>query len=530
MPLVDVFGTPQERRALHLYRETAGPEMSNYFDAPFWTATVLQISHDTPAAKHILMATGSIYEYLMETSSTIVPPQEFALIQTSKSIDKLVNDKTNLVAILTCVILFTAYGNLMDDMSSLRHLKSGLDIVREIQLQPDHPYWSGLSTSERDVVEGLLIPIIYRLSHWINLVDPVGATTDALKKSSFISVSVKSPIIPSTFTNIRHAEACHMDVYRWALGHLRPADTLSGYRISPEDEATIYLESQSFIRAIDRFIVQLETDKSVRSTAIVGAAAILRVNHFAARVCLKAINFTLESEYDKVEVDFKEIVDGCKKFLEKADMRQHSLRRKLFFGTDLSFLICLFMAARGSRNPALRREAIMMLATSDISEGMMGSHTCAVIASAVMRIEESGLDLITRASDIPESHRIRLHEASMFTYAEPHLQVRVSYTRYPYTPDDSGQMRTETFWVGLHRERSAVVDRVSSLPPHKYTGPTMTPYTAEGTVRRDQENQVYPDIVLVRSTIAWADKSTSPPTYDYLHASHPLTDKLALRF
>ena len=527
---MDVFGTPQERRALHLYRETAGPEMSNYFDAPFWTATVLQISHDIPAAKHILMATGSIYEYLMESSASIVPPQEFALIQTSKSIDKLVNAKSNLVAILTCVILFAACGNLMDDLSSLRHLKSGLSIVREIQLQPDHLYWDGLSASERDVVEGLLIPIIYRLSHWINLVDPVQATTEALQKSNWISMSVEAPKVPSTFTNIRHAEVCHMDVYRWALSHLHPANTISGYRISPEDEAAIYLESQNFIRAIDRFIVQLETNKSVPSTAIAGAAAILRVSHFAARVCLKAINFTLESEYDKMEADFREILDGCKKFLEKVDMRQHSLCRKLFFGTDHSFLICLFMVARGARNPVLRREAVMMLATADIAEGMIGSRTCASVASAMMQIEESGLDLITRASDVPESHRTRIHEASIFTYPTQNPEVRVSYTRYPYSPDDSGHMKTETIWIKLNRERSAVWGGVLNFPPHKYTGQTMSPHTVEGIIRRDVENKDYPDIVLVRSTIAWADRSTSPPTYDYLHASHPLTDKLALRY
>lgn len=119
--IVELHGDPEERRALHIYRETVGPEMSSYFDGPFWTATVLQISHQLPAAKHLLMATGSAYEHLISTTNhNPMKPNDFAITQTSKSVERLLNGSTTLVSILTCCLLFVSYGILMDDLSHLQ--------------------------------------------------------------------------------------------------------------------------------------------------------------------------------------------------------------------------------------------------------------------------------------------------------------------------------------------------------------------------------------------------------------------------
>ena len=526
--MMDTSGTSEEKRALHLYRETAGPEMSNYFDAPFWNAAVLQISHELPAVKHGLMATGSLYEYLISTSASIVPPQEFSLIQTSKSIDKLINDKSNLVAILTCCILFVAHGNVMDDLSSLGHLKSGLHIIREIQLRPEQPLWTGLTPAEKETVQGLLIPMIYRLSRWMYTIDPVQATAEALW-SRGIALSIQSPTVPSVFTNIRHAEECHNNVVHWALSRLRRADTPSGYKINPDDIAAISWESKLFVHALDIFIEQLEPNKDPRSTTITGAAALLKASHVVALLCLKATTFTMESDYDQFEPEFREIVTCCQTFIRKAETKYRLLGRKLYFGSDHSFLLPLFMVARCARDPVLRRRAIKILGESEVAEGIAGSGTLAMTANILMRIEESGIDLVTKASDIPESNRVRLHSATMFVYLSQAPQARMTITRQPYKPTDQ-QVMTEIVWAKLKRERPSVSDGQYEFPIHKHYGPTLMPNNVEDIIEQDKACGVYPDIVIVRASVAWADWSTSPPTYDYLRALHHLLDGETLHF
>lgn len=523
-------GDSDESRALHLYREGASRQMSGYFDGPFWNATVMQISHDLPAVKHILMATGSAFEQAINAKSTVIAaPREFALTQTAKSIERLINDKsTSIVTILICAVIFSAYGNIVDDLSGFQHIKSALDIIREIQKDPDnHPQLTSLSASEKALVQNVLAPMVWRSAHSLSLLDPVFATTQAIKDG--IIAHSDAPAIPHSFANMRDAEECHVILFEWACGLLQPAETSSGHELPEADASNVWRMSDRFVEAVDRLIAHLVSTADARAVDIAQAGDLLKLSHYGFRICFKSINFSTECEFDNLEDDFRAIIDCSRSYLLKLSQKDSLMSRNLNFGTDHSFLIPLFLVCKSARDPVLRRQAIQVMAAAEISEGSIGSRSCASAAVAAMHAEELGLGTIRTASDVPELNRIRVHSATFFAYVSDNMRVRLRYSRYPYIPNMTNPV-TEAMWLNLSRKRPSPWEGFNMVPEYDLEGPIPTPLDLDDIMADDFRAEKYPGMSMTWEGIAWSDLRRTPPSYQVLRPSMPFFYKQALKF
>lgn len=538
MPLlnapINLWGTPPERRALHFYREATAPEMSDYFDAPFWTASVLRISHDIPAAKHVLVAVASAYEtlrYSQGDSGQCL--SDFAISQISKSTNQLLGEaRSSLTAILVCCILFNIYGHLVDDLSIFPHLKGGLDLVDEISACPDHPLLRSMDDSETELVHSLLIPIIRRLSHGFILVDPVQAFRQSLSKHIRLEEPASAP--PHVFSSLFDAEAFHVSFQRWVLGGLETATTPSGYRLTVDRTSLLDSISQKFIEGIDRFYKRSELVRP--SPSLVRPASLLKLNHYSLLVCLKAMNFVCETEFDVLEPMLFQIKACCEEnlnaFRDSQSRAKEELRtRRMRFGTDHSLNIPLHIVSKCSRNPILRRQAISLMDAVSIEEGFAETNDAASVATRVMEIEEEGIPNITCAADIPESKRIRLHDGVCFGYNSRGSRLRIRYMNHPYCQVKDEGVWTNEFWFNMSKRGSLTFGSRIDRDANDDSRPKYTPNAIEDIIAKEGCGEEPPPIILTASKIASLDTShRSPPIYHIITPSHPFSETETLRF
>ena len=532
---IKVWGTPAERRALHFYRHAAAPEMSDYFDTPFWTASVIRISQDIPAAKHVLVAVASIYETLrFSQDDSRQRLSNFAISQISKSTNLLLNEaRSSLIAILVCCILFNIYGHLVDDLSIFPHLKGGLDLVDEVSACPDHFLLRSMDGSKIELVHTLLIPVLRRLSQCFILVDPIQAFRQSL--SRHVRVETPAPTPPYVFPSLFEAEAFQVALQRWVLGGLEPATTLSGYRLTTDRVSLLNSISQQFVDAINRFYRRSEL--APPSPSLARPASLLKLNHYSLLVCLKAMNFVRETEFDALESTLFQIKACCEENLD-ASRYSHSQtkegfrRRRIRFGTEHSLNIPLHIVSKFSRNPVLRRQAIDLMGAVSIEEGFAETVDAASVATRVMEIEEEGLPNITCAADIPESKRIRLHDGVYFRYSSRGAQLRIRYMNHPYYQVKDEGVWTKELWFNLSKRGPLPSgSRIDRDVNDDSSAPKYTPNSIEDIIAAESRSEEPPPIILTASKIASIDASSrTPPLYHIITPSHPFSETETLRF
>lgn len=432
-----------------------------------------------------------------------------------------------------------------------------------------------MTRTEKDLVNNLLIPMMYRLGNNVNVGDSVHAMRYAINQGTTFP-ELGPPEIPSAFNNIRHAEECHGEFLRWTFGLLQTADdTPSGHIFPVGSESLIETTSSRFLQAIDGFIIRFEGTPNALAgsfASILGAAGALKLVHYWARICIKALNFNTETAYDSLEPDFANLISCCEYHLSKTTHKHHSLgTTKLFFGSDHSIVIPLFLTSLSTRNPFLRRRAINLLKRSAIAEGILGGGTSAFLATAVLKLEESVPNLVgvvTRASQIPESNRFRIHDVSLFTYRTSHLVIRLRMTKspFPISPSSPDNLATKTIWLTSPRERPTSTSGTSPSPSTRApldhppqpleqtilsTTDSFTPSKIEDMIAADIREGVFPDLTISHSHLAWLDRSQTPTGgmrvglgigevkdsegrgimgYRFLESLHPLVQRGVLRY
>jgi hypothetical protein len=148
-PTFDVSQDRIERRCFHYFRSRVS-YVTGFFDCDFWDRLVLQACHAEPTVKHALLALSATYEAHelqgRNTKKAILdlsaPCNMFALQQYTKAMRilscSLSANKSSAQVTLICCLLFVLLELLRNDSNTgLKHLKSGLQILRHIrQLEP----------------------------------------------------------------------------------------------------------------------------------------------------------------------------------------------------------------------------------------------------------------------------------------------------------------------------------------------------------------------------------------------------------
>jgi hypothetical protein len=425
-----------------LFRNIAAHERSGFFNSVFWTGTILQASHSSPAIKHSLVAIGALYKSLelsstlpLDARSTSATPaavhHTFALRQYSKAI-RLIRgsfdegEKTSLRTTLISCILFSCFESFHGDQNAaVTQIHSGINLLNDRQ----HNASSRLKTRcNDDGVENNIIQLFrdtansmktYNIAFCRNITVPghVSSTGNPADAALY-------PDIPAVFSTLEEAretwESLKKFTLQFVMSVLQKVD--GRYCASTTSGRT------SIAALMDRCSVALQPllDR-MRDTQ--GFLAV-NATYLDLKMSLILFHFTFEMEetyLDAYSADFVQLLDLAETVFTYQKQNQNQVenhghnneprhdprstassylaRQQAHFAFDTTIIYPLFYVGTRCRISSVRRRAIALLATANRREGLWDSGLAAKVAQLIMETEEKGIEA---GGEIPEERRVTL--------------------------------------------------------------------------------------------------------------------------
>lgn len=155
-------------------------------------------------------------------------------------------------------------------------------------------------------------------------------------------------------------------------------------------------------------------------------AARLELQYLASMVTLYGFLDKSESAYDSHDEEFKRMNTLARSLSGSLKLR-HGSRS---FSLGLGFVQPLSLVAQKCRSPQVRREALLLLRSSEVQEGVWNSAAVAAISELAMQFEEGDLvDVSLVLTRVPEKSRIH----SIGTDIAPKARsAQVSFRTLPF--------------------------------------------------------------------------------------------------
>ncbi|KAJ9612638.1 hypothetical protein H2200_004235 [Cladophialophora chaetospira] len=459
---------PQEHRSLVFFCQRTAPEWSGWRDAAFWNKLILQACHQNRSILHGVVALGALHESseVDGESDEHCDLQQLALYQSTKASRMAYETAmSDITALISCVI-FICLQNLQDSHTAYQLLKSGHSLITDI----DARLASGeliLSDSEKTVLNNFVRPIIERLRmRFCSIVDiPSALALSASIKRSKTEQRLTRPEIPYCFGNLLEARNKLEEIVDWAQENIDPS--LQHLEQREQVQALV----TNWLAALDDTAVT----RRERYEALITSKKLLRAAALVASILFDTLGTSEECNYDRHLDKFAEIIELYK------DAIGDPVRapRTTSFGIDSGVIDTLAFIAGRCRDPSIRRMAITLLSHTNRTEGDLQGCTGSTIMQTLMDVEEEGL-IVNEASDIPESHRLRIWEDHQYWETG---EIRIFFVKWPYDPSMGAEVKTAPVYLPLlsraAKERSALGSS-TGLPNVRY-GRGFGAFLEEGT-------------------------------------------------
>jgi hypothetical protein len=139
---------------------------------------------------------------------------------------------------------------------------------------------------------------------------------------------------------------------------------------------------------------------------------VLKIHHITIKILLEAMLYDHETGFDDLTDEFARIV-GLAETLSNIPSAIPGAGTRPAYSFDMGILPPLYYTAVRCRDPIIRRKALALLSASPRREGVWDSLVLAAIVRWVIGEEESDLDDVTCAEDVPRSVRIYMVERSL---------------------------------------------------------------------------------------------------------------------
>ncbi|KAL3420636.1 C6 zinc finger domain protein [Phlyctema vagabunda] len=185
-------------------------------------------------------------------------------------------------------------------------------------------------------------------------------------------------------------------------------------------------------------------------------ALLICMHHKVALANLTAVAADSEMAYDGSTTIFHAVVKTASFLISSYPTL--NLPRNPNFSFNSGVVVPLFMVAMKCRNPALRREAINLLADNPRTEGMWNSTVCARIGEYIMELEEEAHNLHELESFHMGSEASVLSDDALLPHVPHHGMMDHDFTYPTSTQTSSFNMYPEVIMgknpYGTARERS----------------------------------------------------------------------------
>lgn len=357
-------------------------------------------------------------------------------------------------------LLFATYYNMQGNSSNaLGHAEDGLNIIREWRAPHSPELRLTKSDAGSEVIEKQISPMFANLEEQIS--DPHSSPD---KCTLNVPKAVSQPhllpfLIPKAFGSFDEA-------HKYLRGVMSlVAHTIQLYSVFPSQK----LDSVRALQArnyLDDWQRSFEACKKSHSHQPFGndvsRTCILLEIHYRI-FCIMFESFPIQDEmrFDSFNADFVFVIAQSRALIthwcRQIDNIDGSGSESTVDNGQVGLIPPLFLTATRCRAPHLRRQALSLLRQVDSVEGVWNSKSAARIAEQVMLIEERGLDVVRKKTQISEHRRIRLSSAE-FDVESGKLLLR--FRRFPYRQQDMLQ-KEEIIWPA----RLSPFNRVQPIDP-----------------------------------------------------------------
>lgn len=405
----------QTLHALQFFAVNTVPQLSGYFDSPFWQRTLQQIGQNQPAVKHAVVAIGALHEKLLsdacETHSDEKRQTEFALEQCNMSIQCLTKQvdgmkSPDLRVLLTSCVLFTCFEAMQGHCEqALDHASRGYGLLKQ--------YETKLANDLGEAGD-----FGAELDQLCSMIQRVHAQAKCVAESKWqpeADLAIADMPKPVHFETLRDARSSLEPVINWLSPlylDLDLNDELYGVVCSNSDA---FLSFGPWLiaweEAFSKILVRRQATLSPKERE--GAMA-LKAHHL---VCVILSNVDLsagEAGWDQFHQEFTAIVDLATATLEGNQPTEPvppTAKTELCF--NLSIADPLHEVCARCRDPALRRRALDLLACHFKQNCMWSSWSAWKVDKYLMQLEEDDSHDSSLGARHVKAPRIKIPEPSV---------------------------------------------------------------------------------------------------------------------
>ncbi|CAO2655300.1 Nn.00g103640.m01.CDS01 [Neocucurbitaria sp. VM-36] len=402
VPVLAEFGDTV--RYLEFYHHCALPTLSSNFDRDFWSRIALQMAHSEPAVRHALIALG--YLYHTEPGSMKHARSRFAafndrgtlLSHYNKSVRCLVDRLAESscppeITLVTCIFFVCIEFMRGNYHTGFTHLTNGLKIIsqrrqRRLHDSPfsatgDGPEKAPDKFTDTTMIEEKLAPIFIR-----GIASALLYGVDA-EKVFDMPWPTQTGLQHRPFASFLDAQkACH-EIQNVSILTIR---TMAMKLYQQEPISTEDLKHQRDLLDCHRSwyhnLELLERQQKLSKDEQIASSA-LRASYYSTFIYLTCAADVRQTPYDAFTEPFKKILHHSKIVIDSSTLPTlHAAR----FTFDISIIPPLYFVGCRCRSPAIRREAVALLARNPPREGLWDAEQHVVVTNRLIEMEEKEVD------------------------------------------------------------------------------------------------------------------------------------------
>jgi hypothetical protein len=408
-PSLDIPDDVNERRSFFYFRSRTVPDISGCFESEFWDGLIPQVSQAEPAVRHALLALSSLYEAYefngkphRDLNCNLAERlTRFALHQYTKAVgllaDRLSTDQPSFQAILISCLIFVWIEFLQHNLdTALRHLQSGLQILKDLQQSSDQPR-----------IDASLPRLFTRLHTQARL---HGSPTSNFNSSTSEKHLKVLNIVPCAFSSILEARNCldaELDsIYRFMRRMYKPEFVSATIKNHPfPDPLSLEAIVHHHLQNLCLWQTAFQNSPSVSSQPPDAKHAagidLLQIQHASVSIMLKTLLEVSEMVFDQLTSKFERILTLAERLIQNTRSRGI-----LVLSFDIGVLAPLFLVALKCREPIIRRKAIALLKRAPEREGIWYRDSVVEFAELKFEMEERGRGSLAKTSPLPVSARM----------------------------------------------------------------------------------------------------------------------------
>ena len=429
--IISVGNTAQEARAMQIYQEVLIVLLGNFNTAAeyFWTCVVPQTSQQEAAIKYQLIATASLEDSLMHTSTSRAEAEMVATRYYGKALTLLAHtthSRDKHIMLVSCLLSIAMENMRGDATTALLHCRHGLQVTREWKQErlASHLPLSGSD----EIIDEYIEPIFAQLEAAAAMMYIKGRHVAI---TPIENLTYTRPLMPDEFPSLVKAREKFFELGNWMYYQERsnPGSYVADHPVLKQNLKLWSSWHSAFLRFKHKQRPYIQSTRSQAQLQLLLLETHYH-NHFITLLCQSRPVETASDEYISA---FQSHIAVCAEVVSSLVTYQRVTDPLASdFDFDPGVLPPLWQTAITCRDPPIRHRALELLRLHHRRCGHEDDCSSAAMCEAIIKLEEDGIANPQTCADIPEEKRLRVLYADL---THPG-QMTLTVTRAPYVVEE----------------------------------------------------------------------------------------------